>query len=183
MTQYSAAFVDRDGTLIREGPYLCDPTAVELLPGVASALALLNTRDIPVVIITNQSGIGRGLYTTAAFRTVQAEMEAQLEASGARVDAVYHCPHDPEQLACRCRKPATALFERASRDLGLSLADALYIGDQMRDVQPGLELGGRALLLCSEAALDRATPMPCERASDLFEAVHRALALSPETAS
>jgi D-glycero-D-manno-heptose 1,7-bisphosphate phosphatase len=184
MTQYSAAFVDRDGTLIREGPYLSDPTAVELLPKVASALALLNEREIPVVIITNQSGIGRGLYTTAAFRSVQAEMEAQLEASGARVDAVYHCPHDPEQIACRCRKPETALFERASRDLGgLSLADALYIGDQMRDVRPGLELGGRAVLLCSEPALDGPAPTPYERASDLFEAVHRALALAPETAS
>jgi D-glycero-D-manno-heptose 1,7-bisphosphate phosphatase len=184
MTRYSAAFVDRDGTVIHEGPYLSDPAAVELLPNAASAIALLNERDIPVVIITNQSGIGRGLYTAAAFRTVQAELEAQLEASDARVDAVYHCPHDPGRITCRCRKPGTALFERASQDLGgLSLPNALYIGDQMRDVLPGLELGGRALLLRSEAASGGATPTRCERASDLYEAVRLALALSPETTS
>ena len=78
--RYSAAFLDRDGTVIREGPYLSDPAAVELLPNAGSAIALLNEREIPVVIVTNQSGIGRGLYTTAAFRAVQAEMEAQLGA-------------------------------------------------------------------------------------------------------
>jgi D-glycero-D-manno-heptose 1,7-bisphosphate phosphatase len=175
---YSAAFLDRDGTVIREGPFLSDPTAVELLPNAGSAIALLNERHIPVVIITNQSGIGRGLYTTAAFEAVQAEMEVQLRSFGAHVDAVYHCPHDPEQISCRCRKPRTALFERASRELGqLSLSEALFVGDQMRDVLPGLELGGRAVLLRSvvESSDEMAAPSSCTRAPDLFEAVHGAL--------
>lgn len=176
MMRYSAAFLDRDGTVIREGPYLSDPAAVELLPNAGSAIGLLNEREIPVVIVTNQSGIGRGLYTTAAFRAVQAEMEAQLGALGARIDAAYHCPHDPERIRCRCRKPGTALFERAGGDLGgLSLSEALYIGDQARDVLPGLELGGRAVLLHAGKEPEEAAPSRCERAVDLFEAVYRAL--------
>ena len=93
------------------------------------------------------------------------------------MDAVYHCPHDPERTTCRCRKPGTALFERASRELGgLPLSEALYIGDQVRDVLPGLELGGRAVLLRAEDGLpDERTPSSCERASNLLEAVRGAL--------
>lgn len=177
MRIFSAVFLDRDGTVIREGPYLSDPRAVELLPNAGRAVALLNERHIPVVMVTNQSGIGRGLYTTAAFEAVQAELEEQLAESGARLDAVYHCPHDPRRIDCRCRKPGTALFERAARELGgLSLSDALYIGDQSRDVLPGLELGGRAVLLGPDYPMrGRSAPIPCERAPGLLEAVEGAL--------
>lgn len=177
MSDYSAAFLDRDGTVIRDGPYLSDPTAVKLVPSAGDAIALLNERRIPVVIITNQSGIGRGLYTTAAFEAVQMRMETLLADFGARVDAVYHCPHDPERTDCRCRKPGTALFERASREMGgLSLPEALYIGDQPRDVLPGLELGGRAVLLQSGGdPFDASLSTSCELAPDLLEAVRGAL--------
>lgn len=177
MSPYSAAFLDRDGTVIREGPYLSDPSAVVLLPGAGEGVALLNEHRIPVVIITNQSGIGRGLYSAAAFEAVQAELDTQLEKVGAHVDAVYHCPHDPERVECRCRKPGTALFERAGRELGgLRLSDALYIGDQPRDVLPGLSLGGRAVLLASgNGSNDRSAPGTCERAPGLLKAVQRAL--------
>lgn len=163
--------------MIREGPYLSDPRDVELLPNAGSAITLLNERGIPVVIVTNQSGIGRGLYSAAAFEAVQAELEARLGELGAHVDAVYHCPHDPERIDCRCRKPGTALFERASRDMGgFSLSEALYIGDQMRDVIPGLALGGRAVLLLSaDDSSDEVASGSCERAPSLLEAVQSAL--------
>ncbi len=167
---YSVVFLDRDGTIVADSGYPSDPAAVELLPGAAPAIRALNELDIPVVVVTNQSGIGRGLVTAERFEAVQREVERRLAEAGARIDAVYHCPHDPTRVACRCRKPGTELFERAARDLGsLELRDAVYIGDRLRDVQPGIALGGRAILVTREAVAG--LPSGCESAADLAAAV------------
>ncbi len=167
---YSAVFLDRDGTIMADPGYPSDPAGVELLPGAAAAIRTLNELEIPVVVVTNQSGIGRGLVPAERFEAVQREVERRLADAGARIDAVYHCPHDPTRVACRCRKPGTELFERAARDLGgIELRDAAYIGDRLRDVLPGVALGGRAILVTGGAANE--LPPGCESAVDLASAV------------
>jgi D-glycero-D-manno-heptose 1,7-bisphosphate phosphatase len=141
-----AVFLDRDGTLIEDPGYLSNPADVVLLPGAADALRALNEAGIPAIVITNQSGIGRGYYSESDFRAVQVELERQLAAHGARLDDVYFCPHDPDRQVCACRKPGTALFVQAAREHGLRLHRCLFIGDRERDVVPGEELGAHATL-------------------------------------
>lgn len=140
--------MDRDGTLIREREYLADPAGVELMPGAVEALAAFQGAGYGVVIVTNQSGIARGYYDDAAYRAVEAEVESRLESAGVRVLGTYHCPHHPDLTGpCDCRKPAVGLFRRAAREHGLDLTASVYIGDRVRDVSPGLELGGSAILV------------------------------------
>lgn len=143
-----AVFVDRDGTVIREREYLWDPADVELLPGAAQALAAFQAAGYAIVIVTNQSGIARGYYGEADYRAVEAEVERQLAAAGVSVLGSYFCPHHPEETGpCDCRKPATGLFERAGRDHDLDLTRSVYVGDRLRDVEPGRVLGGAAVLV------------------------------------
>jgi D-glycero-D-manno-heptose 1,7-bisphosphate phosphatase len=143
-----AAFLDRDGTIIVDRHYPADPTAVELLPRAAEAIRLFNEAGLVVVVVTNQSGIGRGYFDEAAFRAVQARMESLLAAEGARVDAVYHCPHAPGLgPPCECRKPAPGLYLRAARELGLALRGSVLVGDRERDVAAARELGAAAYLI------------------------------------
>lgn len=141
-------FVDRDGTIIRERNYLADPAGVELLPGAVAGLAAFRDVGFGIVIVTNQSGIARGLYDEAAYRAVQAEVERRLADRGIHVLAAYHCPHHPDHTGpCRCRKPAPGLFLRAAAEHDLDPNRSVYVGDRLRDVQPGLELGGTAVLV------------------------------------
>lgn len=156
----SAVFLDRDGTIIVDRGYVSDPSAVELLPGAAAAIGRLNEAGVPVIVITNQSGIGRGLYGEADFESVQAELVRRLGANGASIDAVYHCPHDPGAGACECRKPALGLYRLASRDLGVDLARAVYVGDRPGDVLPAVSTGGQGFLLVAEssASVERLPP-------------------------
>ena len=143
-----AVFVDRDGTLIREREYLAEPGRVELVPGALESLAAFEAAGYAIVVVTNQSGIARGYYDEAAYRAVEAEVESRLEAGGVRVLATYHCPHHPDITGpCDCRKPAPGLFLRAAREHGLNLSLSVYIGDRLRDIEPGIELGGTAILV------------------------------------
>lgn len=143
-----AAFVDRDGTILIERHYLADPAGVELVPGAAAALRSLREAGYALVMVTNQSGIARGIYTADDFEAVQERLEEVLARAGVRLDAVYHCPHHPVFTGpCECRKPATGLFRRAARELGLDLARSLYIGDRLKDVLPARELGGTGILV------------------------------------
>lgn len=170
---YSAAFLDRDGTILHDPGYPSDPEAVELLPGAAEAIARLNAAGVPVLVVTNQSGIGRGLLGVEEFLAVQRAAERKLRAASARVDGVYYCPHDPEREPCACRKPGLGLYRRAADERGIRLPDALFIGDRVRDVLPALELGGAGWLLRGGGE----TPPPgIGLAEDLRDAVERALA-------
>ena len=147
----SIAFLDRDGTIIRDVRYISDPHAVELLDGAADAIARLNTAGVPVVVITNQSGIGRGYYDVEDYERVHARLLDLLAVAGARVDESYYCPHAPDLVPpCDCRKPRAALFERALADTGAEPRDAWYIGDRLRDITPALVLGGQGILLVGE---------------------------------
>lgn len=143
-----AVFVDRDGTLILERDYLADPGGVALVHGAVEALAALRDAGYALVVVTNQSGVARGLYTLADYHRVAARLDAVLLEAGVPVDATYYCPHHPDHTGpCDCRKPATGMYERAAAELGLDLKASWYVGDKVTDVLPAIALGGRGVLV------------------------------------
>ena len=144
----AAAFIDRDGTLIEDVHYISRPEDVRLMPGVAAALRRLNEARVPVIVVTNQSGIARGMLDEQAYHAVRARLDELLAASGAHVDATYFCPHAPDD-GCRCRKPGTELYERAIAEHRLDAARSFFVGDRLRDVIPARSLGGRGVLVPS----------------------------------
>jgi D-glycero-D-manno-heptose 1,7-bisphosphate phosphatase len=150
-----AVFLDRDGTLVADPSYLHQPDRVELLPGVREGLGRLSRVGWPLVVVSNQSGIGRGMYGEEAFRAVMGRIAELLAPDGVSFTAVYYCPHHPEVTGpCECRKPGVALFERASREHGLDLGRSWYLGDRLSDTSPAKRLGGRGLLLARADSAD-----------------------------
>lgn len=143
-----AVFADRDGTIIEDHHYIADPARVTLIPGAAEALLRLRGMGFALVIVTNQSGIGRGLYTLADYHRVAAEVERQLSGAGIVMDGTYFCPDapggDPDKT---CRKPSPVIYRRAAADLGLATAGSYYIGDKRSDVLPARTLGGTGILV------------------------------------
>ncbi len=143
----TAVFLDRDGTIIHDAHYLSKPDQVRLIDGAADAIARINAALIPVVVVTNQSGIGRGYFTLDDYHTVAARLDDLLRGHGAHIDATYFCPHRPEDK-CECRKPGRLLFQRAQSETpAIDLRQSLYIGDRMRDIDAGLGLGGHGVLV------------------------------------
>lgn len=143
-----AIFMDRDGTVIADAHYLADASKVRVLPGAADAVRLANDAGLPVIIVTNQSGIARGLITPAQYEATRDRTVHLLETAGGRVLASYHCPHLPERTgACDCRKPGLGMYRQAAREHDLDLAHSGYIGDRWRDVQPAIETGGIGVLV------------------------------------
>jgi D-glycero-D-manno-heptose 1,7-bisphosphate phosphatase len=152
---------------------------VQLLTGAAEAVRLLNEADVPVVIVTNQSGIGRGYFDESAFRAVQMRLESLLAEVGARIDATYFCPHAPGD-GCECRKPGLGLY-RAAVESGFKTAGALYAGDRARDVLPALVLDGQGMLVVGEGgAYDGHMPSEVIRVPDLLTGVRGLLAVPEE---
>jgi len=141
-----AVFLDRDGTLITEKVYLADPAGVELVPGVIEALRALRAEGLLLVTVTNQSGIGRGYYTDEDYHAVAARLEEELGAAGMMLDGTFYCAHAPD-AGCRCRKPATGMYEDAAERHGIELGSSYYVGDKVSDVLPALELGGQGILV------------------------------------
>lgn len=143
-----AIFLDRDGTVLVERNHLADPREVQLISGAASALRDLKAAGYTLVLVTNQSGIGRGYFSLDDFRAVQRRTTLLLKAEGILLDAVYYCPHSPESgLQCACRKPELGLFLTAAMELGLDTRQSAFIGDRLRDVLPARRLGGRGILV------------------------------------
>jgi D-glycero-D-manno-heptose 1,7-bisphosphate phosphatase len=152
-----AVFLDRDGTLIEDAGYLQDPAGVRLLPGAAAAIKQLNERGWIVVVVTNQSGIARGLLTLDEYRATERRLDELLALEGARIDARYFCPHLPEVSGpCDCRKPGSLLYRQAAERFGVDLAESWWIGDRMRDVLPAKTLGGKGVLVLTGAGRDEA---------------------------
>lgn len=148
MSGRPALFIDRDGTIIADAHYLADPAGVRLLPGASAAIARANAIGMLVVIVTNQSGIARGLITPAQYEAVRERTEMLLARHGARVDATYHCPHWPATTGpCDCRKPGLGMYQQAAAEFGVSLERSAYIGDRWRDVQPAAATGGIGVLV------------------------------------
>ena len=147
----AALFLDRDGTIIADAHYPSHPDQVVLLDGAAAAIARVNHAKVPVVIVTNQSGISRGHITLAQYESVRNRVDALLTEHGAHVDASYYCPHWPDRDGpCACRKPGIGMHTDAANALQLSLTASVYIGDRWRDVQPALTTGGLGILVPGE---------------------------------
>jgi D-glycero-D-manno-heptose 1,7-bisphosphate phosphatase len=159
-TPRPAIFLDRDDTLIEDVPYLSDPAALRFLPGAVDALVRLRRAGFARVLATNQSGIGRGLFTEDQLKEIHDELELRLAARGASLDAIYYCPTAPDDGAgpqCPDRKPAPGMLLRAAADLGLDLGASWMVGDKMSDVLAGLNAGCRSILLRTGRA-DEAKP-------------------------
>ena len=168
-----AVFLDRDGTLIDDKGFLGDPDWVELLPTVVDALTLLAAHDFATIVISNQSGIARGLLDDAQVRGVNAEIVRQLASDGLAIDGWYWCPHYDE--GCDCRKPEPGLLHRAVREHALTLTGAAMIGDRGSDVALGHRVGIPGIAVPGPQPYSG--PEPDLRANTLLEAaewiVHR----------
>jgi histidinol-phosphate phosphatase family protein len=152
-----ALFVDRDGTLNPDPGYINDPARLELYRGVGDALRLVHAHGELVVCVTNQSGIERGFYTHDDVARIHARLNELLARDGAHVDAFYYCPHHPDR-GCDCRKPGTALFERARAEWNIDLPSSALIGDRLLDVEAGRRAGLLTALVRTpghEARIDR----------------------------
>ncbi len=192
MSLRPAIFLDRDGTLNEERGYITESSQFSLYPYAAEAVRLINVTGWLAVVITNQAGIARGLYTEDFLHELHRAMQTQLEQEGARLDGVYYCPHlMPERfapdehveslsgyrIACECRKPKPGLLERAARELAIDLAASYVIGDRYGDIEAGHAVGARGVLLetghgANEFAQRHEWPRPPEfTAENLLEAV------------
>jgi len=163
-----AVFLDRDGVVIEDSHYLGSPERVRLLPGAAAAIASLNRAGWPVVIVSNQSGVGRGMFSEADVDAVHAHLAELLHGYGAKIDAFHFCPHHPDsevkafRIECECRKPKPGMLQRAATELRLDLRASWMIGDRVSDLEAGAAAGCRTVLvrtgygmLVNPAGLDR----------------------------
>jgi len=150
-----AVLLDRDGTLTVEGEWLTRRQDLVLVPGAAAALARLSAAGWKLVLVTNQSAVARGLITPAHLVEIHAELQEQLAARGARLDAIYSCPHHPTEgvgeyrVECECRKPKPGLVLQAARELGLDLPRCWMIGDAARDLEAGWAAGVPGILVAT----------------------------------
>lgn len=144
----AGVFMDRDGTLVVERGYLSDPAELELLPGAVAALHDLKAAGLPVIVISNQSGVERGLFPLSRVYEVMARLRVESRAAGIELDGIYFCPHRPED-GCVCRKPGTRLLERAAEDHLLTLRGSFMVGDKLLDVETVQRAGGRGVLVRS----------------------------------
>lgn len=190
----SAAFLDRDGTLITETGYLTDPAGWEFVPGAPEAVARLNRAGVPVVLVTNQSAIARGMLTVEGLDAIHAAIAAGLAGAGARLDLILACPYHPDFETERWkqfadwRKPSPGMLIEGARRLDIDLTRAVTIGDSDRDLGAGEACGVRALLVETgkgrsqlELARDRLGREP-ETYPDLTAAVDAVLGESASTA-
>jgi D-glycero-D-manno-heptose 1,7-bisphosphate phosphatase len=139
-------FLDRDGTICEEMGYLNHINRLCMFPYAPEAIRLLNKRDIPVVVITNQSGVARGMFPEALVHEVHKRMTGQLAEAAARVDGFYFCPHRAED-ECECRKPRPRLLERAAEEHSLDLSHSFVVGDRYADVEMAHRAGARGVLV------------------------------------
>jgi D-glycero-D-manno-heptose 1,7-bisphosphate phosphatase len=155
-----AVLLDRDGTLTVEGEWLTRRQDLVLVPGAAAALARLSAAGWKLVLVTNQSAVARGLITPAELEEIHAELRQQLGAEGARLDALYSCPHHPTEgvgaykVDCECRKPKPGLVLQAARELGLDLPRCFMVGDAARDLEAGWAAGVPGILVATGKGKD-----------------------------
>ncbi len=155
-----AVFLDRDGTVNVEVGYLRDVADLRLIDGAGAAIRLLNEAGLKVVLVTNQSGVARGYFTESMVHDAHERLDRMLREEGARIDAVYYCPHHPTAgtssytVACDCRKPGTGLIDRAARDLDIDVKKSFVVGDKWSDVELGQRAGAHSILVQSGFAPD-----------------------------
>ena len=148
-----AVLLDRDGTLIEEAGYLDRLERLVFFPYSVDAVRLLNQAGFVVVVVTNQSGVARGIVEETFVREAHEHITARLAGGGARVDGYYYCPHHPEAVrpeyrrTCDCRKPAPGLLHRAAKDLDIDLTRSFAVGDRWQDVEAGAAVGARGVVV------------------------------------
>lgn len=168
-----AIFLDRDGTICEEANYLSRAEDLRLFPFAANAVKLLNDNGFLVILITNQSGIARGFFDENALREIHEKLESELEKSGAKLDAVYFCPHKPADN-CACRKPKTKMIEQAARDFSIDTENSWMIGDKAIDIETGRAANTKtALVLTGYGREENPNCKPDLIAENLLEAVKR----------
>ena len=179
-----AAFLDRDGTIMHDADFVRDPNDVVLIDGAAAAIRRLNDAHVPVIVVTNQSGIARGLLTESDYEAVRTRLDALLQENGARIDASYHCPHYPDISGpCDCRKPGLKLYRDAAADHGIDVTRSAFIGDRWRDAAPAKALGGFGVVVLAASTppddMGRILRDDLPVTTTLDEAVTRFLATLP----
>jgi D-glycero-D-manno-heptose 1,7-bisphosphate phosphatase len=185
MTRRPAVFLDRDGTLNEEVDYLSDPERLALIPGAAAAVARLNAQGVPVVVVTNQSGIGRGKYGWPEFAAVMDRMGMLLALEHAHVDAVYASPHHEQGQGEYAvadhpeRKPNPGMLLKAAEEHGLDLSRSWMVGDKAIDLEAGRRAGCRVALVRTGYGAQVEGAGADLVAADLAEAVDRILAQWP----
>lgn len=173
----SAVFLDRDGTIAEEVGYLNHLRRFRMFPFVAAAIRCLNKARLPVIVVSNQSGVGRGYFPESLVHNVHELMTQQLAAAGARLDAIYYCPHTSVD-GCECRKPKPGMLERAAREHALDLHSSFVVGDRFGDIVAADRAGAHSILVRTGYGLGELTwhaatwPMQPEFvADDLTQAV------------
>jgi D-glycero-D-manno-heptose 1,7-bisphosphate phosphatase len=147
--------LDRDGTIIVEKNYLSEPDQVELLPGVAKGLRKLMAMGLGLLVITNQSGIGRGYFTESRLGQINRRMVDILYEYGVILNGIYHCPHTPQD-ECNCRKPRLGLLETAAKDKGFDPSTCFVVGDKGSDIELGNRAGATTILVTTGYGLETA---------------------------
>ncbi len=173
--QRAAVFLDRDGTIIEDVAYLRHPDQVRLIPGAAQAIKRLNDRDLLAIVVTNQSGMARGLVSRHEYQAAERRVDELLRAEGAKLDAHYFCPHLPELTGpCDCRKPGVLLYRQAAEQFRIDLRASWWVGDRLRDVLPAETLNGHGVLVLTGAGATEARDQKASgftKAGDLAAAV------------
>ncbi|HET7841707.1 MAG TPA: HAD family hydrolase [Terriglobia bacterium] len=148
-----AVFLDRDGTICEEVGYVNHLDRIQLYPWSAKAIRKLNRAGFPVIVVTNQSGVGRGYFSEKLVRQAHARIARELAESGAHLDAFYYCPHHPTAVVeayrkdCLCRKPATGMLDEAARRFNVDLKSSFVVGDSYRDMQLAFASGAHSIML------------------------------------
>jgi histidinol-phosphate phosphatase family protein len=146
-TRLTAVFLDRDGVINRkapEGRYVTSWDEFAFLPGALEGLAVLARGSAPVIVVTNQRGIARGVMSGGELEDIHRRMRAAVAGAGGRIDAIYHCPHDS---GCHCRKPEVGMFDEAAAAFGLTLSRTVVIGDQPSDMEAARRIGALRVLV------------------------------------
>ena len=188
MKKNRAIFLDRDGTINEEVGYLDSADKLRIIPAAFEAVRQINASGMKAVVITNQAGVAKGLFTEEFVREINEQIQSALLAQGALIDRFYFCPHhptegiDPYRLICDCRKPEPGLLLQAAVDLNIDLARSYVIGDRLRDVETAHRAGAKGVLvmtgygqdLMQKSGPDRANELnqPDYIAQDILEAVH-----------
>ncbi len=141
-----AVFLDRDGTVNKEVGYLDSPERLRLIHGVAKAIRLLNQAGVPAILVTNQSAISRGYFTEDCLVEIHHALALKLAVHGAHLDAIYYCPHRPDE-GCACRKPNSAMLKIAAKDHDIDLSRSFVVGDKMSDLEAGHQVECRTVLV------------------------------------
>jgi D-glycero-D-manno-heptose 1,7-bisphosphate phosphatase len=187
---HPAIFLDRDGTINEDIGYASHPDDLNIYSFAAEAIRLINDAGFKVIVVTNQSGIARGLYDEAMLSTIHKKLIGELESHGARIDAVYYCPHHPRignqtyRQDCLCRKPQTGMLEQAAREHDINLLESFVIGDKASDINLATNAGAQGILVMTGygsstlANIERFPCYPAIVAEDLLAAVREILGLT-----